>query len=49
MGLTRKQIIISLVIRRRERRRNFEAMKSKRVWVRQLYREREKRRTPGIG
>ena len=33
----------ALLRRRRERRRNVEAMKSKRVWVRQLYRERKQK------
>ena len=39
MGLTRKGIIIALLIKRRERGRNLQVMKSKRVRVRQLYRE----------
>ena len=43
MGLTRKEIIIALLIKRRERRRNLQVTKSKRVWVRQLYRERKEK------
>ena len=39
MGLNRRQIIIEPLIKRRERRRKVEAMKTKRVWVRQLYTE----------
>ena len=43
MGLTRKEIIISLLIKRRERGRNLQGMKSKSVRVRQLYRERKEK------
>ena len=43
MGLTRKEIIIALLIKRRERCRNLQVTKSKRVWVRQLYRERKEK------
>ena len=44
MALTKRQIIISLLIRRRERRRQERNMKTKkRVWVRQLYRERKEK------
>ena len=41
MGLTRRQITILILIKRRERRQKVEAMKTKRVWVRQLYTERK--------
>ena len=43
MGLTRKEIIIALLIKRRERGRNLQVMKSRRVRVRQLYRERKEK------
>ena len=43
MGLTRKGIIIALLIKRRERGRNLQVMKSKRVHVRQQYRERKEK------
>ena len=43
MGLTRKEIIIALLIKRRERGRNLQVMKSKSVRVRQLYRERKEK------
>ena len=43
MGLTRRQVIILLLIKRRERRRKVEAMKTKRMWVRQVYTERKEK------
>ena len=43
MGLTRKEIIIALLIKRRERGRNLQVMKSKRVRVRQLQKERKEK------
>ena len=43
MGLTRKGIISALLIKRRERGQNLQVMKSKRVRVRQLYRERKEK------
>ena len=43
IGLTRRQVIISLLIKRRERRRKDWVVKTKIVWVEKLYRERKEK------